>query len=114
MPRVPNPYILTSGGVDANNQNRRTAPGTKYVEGFGGLWAVIMAIFGVCIVFSLSAIVLGILKRIGGPLKADVQVTINTPFGAVTLNGVGLLACFLAIAILAFAGLYLITFLLRG
>jgi hypothetical protein len=63
----------------------------------------------VLLIFAADVLILWILSKIGGPLKADVKATIKKFGGSLAIAGVGLFGCFLAIAFTAFAGIYLIS-----
>jgi hypothetical protein len=70
---------------------------------------VIMGTGIVLLIFAADVLILWILSKIGGPLKADVKATVKKFGGSLFIAGVGLMGCFLAIAITAFAGIYLIS-----
>jgi len=68
------------------------------------LFAVVIVLF----VFVADIMVLWILKRIGGTLRADVKAAVKKFGGSLVVTSAGLVGSFLAIAILAFAAIYLI------
>lgn len=59
--------------------------------------------------FFLVVMILWILKRIGGPPRSEVKAHIGRFGGNLTITSVGLVGSFLAIAILAFVAIYLMT-----
>jgi hypothetical protein len=67
----------------------------------------------VVLIFLVDLAVLWTLSKIGGRLQADVQATIKKFGGSIVLTSAGLVGCFLAIAIVGFAGIYFISRLLE-
>jgi len=73
---------------------------------------VLMSTGLVVFIFVVDVAILWTLSKIGGRLKADVKATIEKFGGSIAITSAGLVGCFLAIAILAFAGIYFISKLL--
>jgi hypothetical protein len=59
-------------------------------------------------IFLLDVFVLWVLSKIGGPLKAEVKASIKKFGGSVWITGAGIVGCFLAIAMIGIAGIYLL------
>jgi hypothetical protein len=69
---------------------------------------LLIAVAIVLLIFFFDIMILWILKRIGGTLKADVKATIKSFGGNLAVASAGLIGSFLAIAILAFLAIYFI------
>lgn len=74
---------------------------------------VLTASVVVLFIFGVDIAVLWLLRKIGGPLKADVTATIKVFEGNVVIASAGLVGCFLAIAALAYVGIYLFIYLMK-
>jgi hypothetical protein len=68
------------------------------------LFAVAIVVF----VFIVDIVVLWILKKIGGTLRAGFKATVKRFGGNLAITSAGLIGSFLAIAVLAFVAIYLI------
>jgi hypothetical protein len=90
----------------------RVPQGFFQVSSDPAMWAArpspLAPIIGVVSIFFADVLVLWMLSRIGGPLKADVKASIKKFGGSIWITGGGLLGAFLAIAILAFGGVYML------
>jgi hypothetical protein len=65
-------------------------------------------LISVVIIFLLDVLVLWVLSRIGGPLKAEVKASIKKFGGSIWITGAGIVGCFLATAIIGISGVYLL------
>jgi len=73
------------------------------------LTPLLMAAAIVFFTFLFDVMILWILKRIGGTVTAQVKANVKRFGGNLAINSAGLIGSFIAIAILAFVAIYLIT-----
>jgi hypothetical protein len=79
-----------------------------------GLDPIFVGVGCVSFIFILDIGVLWALSKIGGEkLKADVRATIKKFGGSIVIAGAGLVGCFLAIAFVAFGGLWLVSWIMK-
>ena len=69
------------------------------------LWQAFAVVAGV---FALNIAVLWLLRKIGGPLQADVKATIRKFGGSLAVTSAGLIGAFLALSVFAFGGMYVV------
>ena len=72
-------------------------------------FVIFSAIISVLLIFLMSALVLWILARVGGPLKSEVKAGIKKFGGSVWLATAGIVGSFLAVIIVGIAGAYLLS-----
>jgi hypothetical protein len=70
---------------------------------------LLMAAAIVFFTFLVDVIILWILKRIGGTPRAEVKANVKRFGGNIAIRSAGLIGSFIAIALLAFAAIYLVT-----
>ena len=74
-------------------------------------WVLVIfsAVISALLIFLMSALVLWILARVGGPLKSEVKAGIKKFGGSVWLATAGIVGSFLAAIIVGIAGAYLLS-----
>lgn len=74
-------------------------------------WVLVIfsAVISALLIFLMSALVLWILARVGGPLKSEVKAGIKKFGGSVWLATAGIVGSFLAVIIVGIAGAYLLS-----
>jgi hypothetical protein len=68
---------------------------------------LLIAVGIVLVIFFADVLLLWLLSKIGGPLKADVKASIKKFGGSIWIGSAGLLGAFLAIAFVGFGAVYL-------
>lgn len=86
-------------------------PGQPYPPHAGQFNGIALATLIVLVIFAADLVILVILRKMG-PLKADVKATIEKFGGNIVIASAGLVGCFLAIAIVGFGGIYMISSLM--
>lgn len=97
------PFEIPEGGFGGGDSIPKLPPTALTWRDYTG------PVFVVAAVFLLDVAALWALTKIGGPLKADVKATIKKFGGSVWIAGAGLIGAFLAVSIVAFAMIFILS-----